>query len=91
MTLIFFVLIFGTIVLAHEFGHYLLAKVNGIHVVVAVIVDTIGESIVQGERPWVGEVGALGRHTQRVFGKKFFFCWCFFLFCFPFKEILVQG
>ena len=33
MTLIFFVLIFGTIVLAHEFGHYLLAKVNGIHVV----------------------------------------------------------
>lgn len=33
MTLIFFVLIFGIIVLAHEFGHYLLAKVNGIHVV----------------------------------------------------------
>ncbi len=33
MTLIFFILIFGTIVLAHEFGHYLLAKVNGIHVV----------------------------------------------------------
>lgn len=33
MTLIFFVLIFGSIVLAHEFGHYLLAKVNGIHVV----------------------------------------------------------
>ena len=33
MTLIFFVLIFGTFVLAHEFGHYLLAKVNGIHVV----------------------------------------------------------
>lgn len=33
MTLIYFVLIFGTIVLAHEFGHYLLAKVNGIHVV----------------------------------------------------------
>ena len=33
MTLIYFVLIFGAIVLAHEFGHYLLAKVNGIHVV----------------------------------------------------------
>ena len=33
MTIIFFILIFGTIVLAHEFGHYLLAKVNGIHVV----------------------------------------------------------
>ena len=33
MTLIYFVLIFGTIVLSHEFGHYLLAKVNGIHVV----------------------------------------------------------
>ena len=33
MTLIYFILIFGTIVLAHEFGHYLLAKVNGIHVV----------------------------------------------------------
>lgn len=33
MTLVYFVLIFGVIVLAHEFGHYLLAKVNGIHVV----------------------------------------------------------
>ncbi|MBR5596148.1 MAG: RIP metalloprotease RseP [Lachnospiraceae bacterium] len=33
MTIIYFILIFGTIVLAHEFGHYLLAKVNGIHVV----------------------------------------------------------
>ena len=33
MTIIFFVLVFGVIVLAHEFGHYLLAKVNGIHVV----------------------------------------------------------
>ena len=33
MTIIFFILIFGVIVLAHEFGHYLLAKVNGIHVV----------------------------------------------------------
>ena len=33
MTLIYFILVFGTIVLAHEFGHYLLAKANGIHVV----------------------------------------------------------
>ena len=33
MTIVFFVLIFGVIVLAHEFGHYLLAKVNGIHVI----------------------------------------------------------
>lgn len=33
MTIIFFVLVFGLIVLAHEFGHFLLAKVNGIHVV----------------------------------------------------------
>lgn len=33
MTIVFFIIIFGTIVLAHEFGHYLLAKVNGIHVV----------------------------------------------------------
>ena len=33
MTIIFFILIFGVIVLAHEFGHYLLAKVNGIHVI----------------------------------------------------------
>lgn len=33
MTIIFFILIFGGIVLAHEFGHYLLAKMNGIHVV----------------------------------------------------------
>ena len=33
MTIIYFILIFGAIVLAHELGHYLLAKVNGIHVV----------------------------------------------------------
>lgn len=33
MTIVFFILVFGLIVLAHEFGHYLLAKVNGIHVV----------------------------------------------------------
>lgn len=33
MTLIFFILIFGVVVIAHEFGHFLLAKANGIHVV----------------------------------------------------------
>lgn len=33
MTIILFVLIFGVVVISHEFGHFLLAKVNGIHVV----------------------------------------------------------
>lgn len=33
MTIIYFILIFGVIVLVHEFGHYLLAKRGGIHVV----------------------------------------------------------
>ena len=33
MTLIFFILIFGLVVVSHEFGHFLIAKVNGIHVV----------------------------------------------------------
>ena len=33
MTIIYFVLIFGLVVVAHEFGHFLLAKANGIHVV----------------------------------------------------------
>ena len=32
MTIIFFILIFGVIVLSHEFGHYLLGRMNGIHV-----------------------------------------------------------
>ncbi len=32
-TLIWFILIFGIVVIAHEFGHFLLAKANGIHVV----------------------------------------------------------
>lgn len=32
-TLIFFILIFGVVVISHEFGHFLLAKANGIHVV----------------------------------------------------------
>lgn len=33
VTLILFVLIFGVVVVSHEFGHFLLAKANGIHVV----------------------------------------------------------
>ena len=33
MSIVFFILIFSIIVIAHEFGHYLLARVNGIHVV----------------------------------------------------------
>lgn len=32
MTLILFVLIFGIVVLSHEFGHFIVAKMNGIHV-----------------------------------------------------------
>lgn len=32
-TLIWFIVIFGAVVIAHEFGHFLLAKANGIHVV----------------------------------------------------------
>lgn len=33
MTIILFILVFGVVVIAHEFGHFLLAKANGIHVV----------------------------------------------------------
>lgn len=33
MTLILFLLIFGIVVVSHEFGHFLIAKMNGIHVV----------------------------------------------------------
>lgn len=33
VTLIWFLIIFGLVVIAHEFGHFLLAKANGIHVV----------------------------------------------------------
>lgn len=33
VTLILFIVIFGVVVIAHEFGHFLLAKANGIHVV----------------------------------------------------------
>ena len=33
MTFILFVLIFGIVVISHEFGHFIVAKVNGIHVV----------------------------------------------------------
>lgn len=32
-TLILFIVIFGAVVIAHEFGHFIIAKVNGIHVV----------------------------------------------------------
>ncbi len=33
MTIVLFILIFGVIVLSHEFGHFIVAKKNGIHVV----------------------------------------------------------
>ena len=33
MTFVYFVLIFGLVVIAHEFGHFLLAKMNGIRVI----------------------------------------------------------
>ena len=33
MSFIFFLLIFAVVVVAHEFGHFMLAKMNGIHVV----------------------------------------------------------
>lgn len=33
ITLILFILIFGVVVVSHEFGHFLIAKINGIHVV----------------------------------------------------------
>lgn len=33
MTIVLFIVIFGAVVIAHEFGHFLLAKANGIHVV----------------------------------------------------------
>jgi len=33
VTIILFILIFGVIVLSHEFGHFIVAKKNGIHVV----------------------------------------------------------
>ncbi len=33
VTIIFFIVIFGLVVISHEFGHFLLAKANGIHVV----------------------------------------------------------
>ncbi|MCM1057082.1 MAG: site-2 protease family protein [Firmicutes bacterium] len=33
VTLIWFIVIFGLVVIAHEFGHFLIAKANGIHVV----------------------------------------------------------
>lgn len=33
VTVILFIVIFGVVVIAHEFGHFLIAKANGIHVV----------------------------------------------------------
>ncbi len=33
MTIILFLIVFGVIVISHEFGHFLVARINGIHVV----------------------------------------------------------
>ncbi len=33
MTLLLFIIVFGIVVMSHEFGHFLIARMNGIHVV----------------------------------------------------------
>ena len=33
MTILLFVIVFGVVVISHEFGHFLIARMNGIHVV----------------------------------------------------------
>lgn len=33
MTLLLFIIVFGIVVISHEFGHFLIARMNGIHVV----------------------------------------------------------
>lgn len=33
MTIVWFIIIFGIVVLSHEFGHFIIAKANGIRVV----------------------------------------------------------
>lgn len=33
MTILLFILVFGVVVISHEFGHFLIARMNGIHVV----------------------------------------------------------
>lgn len=33
MTILLFIIVFGVVVISHEFGHYLIARMNGIHVV----------------------------------------------------------
>lgn len=53
VTLILFVLIFGVVVISHEFGHFLLAKANGIHVI---------------EFPWVwARICFLSRRRHEIF------------------------
>ena len=38
VTIIVFVLIFGVVVIAHELGHFLIAKLNGMHMVQKILV-----------------------------------------------------
>ena len=48
LTIIMFILIFGVIVISHEFGHFLLAKVNGIHVVEFAVGKKAGDNQTHG-------------------------------------------
>lgn len=48
MTFVLFILIFGVVVISHEFGHFLVAKSNGIHVVEFAI--GMGPTIFPGKR-----------------------------------------
>ena len=55
VTLILFVLIFGVVVVSHEFGHFLLAKANGIHVIeFSVGMGPNLFSFQKGDPNWIG-------------------------------------
>ena len=56
VTLILFVLIFGVVVISHEFGHFLLAKANGIHVIEPVAVR---RDVLLRQRKYVGQLSGL--------------------------------
>ena len=55
VTLILFIVIFGVVVIAHEFGHFLIAKANGIHVVEFAV--GMGPSVYVRGRGWTGGEG----------------------------------
>ena len=67
--------------------------VDGVHIVIEVVLDGIGEGVTERDGPRVAEVRPLRGHSQGVLGEDLLFLWLLLLFLilFPFEIVVVDG